>query len=231
MSKLKFITSAAALSVVAFLTASPASAAVILFQDDFNRGASLGGGYYGQDTLGNGWTEVEDDPTGDVAIRGTVSDNSGNYVRLRDNISGGPPDAGVAQLAGISTAGHNNITLSYDLAPHSVETNCCGIDTITVEWKLTTDMSWTLVQTHTATANSSAFFTTVDALGAGAANITNLQFRFWTDVSTSSDEWRLDNVVLMGDLIPRSTVPEPGTLSLLGLGLLGAGIARRRKKA
>jgi hypothetical protein len=35
----------------------------------------------------------------------------------------------------------------------------------------------------------------------------------------------LDNVVLIGGETP---VPEPGTISLLGLGILGLGVVRRR---
>jgi hypothetical protein len=38
-----------------------------------------------------------------------------------------------------------------------------------------------------------------------------------------------DGVGGVGRLVP--TVPEPGTLALLGLGLIGAGFARRRKQA
>lgn len=41
----------------------------------------------------------------------------------------------------------------------------------------------------------------------------------------------IDNLVAIADDAPDAEVPEPGTLGLLGLGLLGAAVARRRTAA
>lgn len=52
----------------------------------------------------------------------------------------------------------------------------------------------------------------------------------WQFVNVFGRGGGLSHVQLYGGS-PSTNVPEPGTLALLGLGLLGAGVARRRKQA
>jgi hypothetical protein len=67
-------------------------------------------------------------------------------------------------------------------------------------------------------ANQGLFYVTILA----AKNIVGGSILFSN--STSNDGWGIDDITI-------GNVPEPGTLLLLGLGLLGLGIARRRTQA
>ena len=194
--------------VLAAFIASPASAAII-FQDNFNRANS--------DTVGNGWVELEDD-SNDVRVKNST-------LRLRDTLSG-EPDAAASQLGGLSSLGIFNITLSYDWARLNDESE--NSDKLHVEWKLTTDSSWNNLATHSLGGGSSLKSETV-SLGSGAENVNNLQIRFWTDVSTSKEGAKIDNVVLSGNYV-YVAVPEPGTLVLFGLGILGIGYLGWRRR-
>ncbi|MDY6948681.1 MAG: PEP-CTERM sorting domain-containing protein [Pseudomonadota bacterium] len=73
----------------------------------------------------------------------------------------------------------------------------------------------------------------------GTGNRPDEWFVYSLDPLVSNGSWQFVNVFGRGgglshvQLYGRSAanVPEPGTLALLGIGLLGAGIARRRKQA
>jgi hypothetical protein len=194
--------------------AGPATAAVIL-TDDFNRSEAS--------TVGNGWTETEND-SNDVAI-----DN--NRLMLRDEIDG-TIDAAASRTSGISTVGYTDIVLSYKWA------RLRGSDTedvLHVQWRAGPAGTWQDVATHTLGGSGNPFRTEDVSLGALAEGVADFELRFWTDVSDEDEGAYIDNVVLSGTLPAESartsSVPEPGTLALLGLGLAGIVAVRRRRSA
>ncbi|HEY0681456.1 MAG TPA: PEP-CTERM sorting domain-containing protein [Steroidobacter sp.] len=52
----------------------------------------------------------------------------------------------------------------------------------------------------------------------------------WRFVKLTDRDGRLSHIKLFG-VSPPKTVPEPGTLALLGIALMGVGLARRRKRS
>jgi hypothetical protein len=209
-------------AVVATLwTASPASAAQI-FSDTFTRSNS--------NTVGNGWAELNNGAS-DVAIVGMPANGR---LMLRDedaiNNQGVVIDAAATQT--ISTLGYQNITLSFDWA---ALTDSDASDLLIAEWRIGSG-TW---NTTAGAINLASFGLGGDGsftgsgtlnLGASAANQSDIQFRFRTNVSDDDEGALIDNVVLSGTALTTTQVPEPASLTLFGSGLLGFGAMIRRRR-
>jgi len=202
------------MSVIAvFLCACSSASAVVIFSDDFNRDNS--------NTVGNGWNEI-DDENNDVAIKD-------NALMLRDNRSFWIFDLiDAAASNNASTTGFHDIFLDFDW---KASDNTESSDKLYVSWTNADGifdglLGWTELW---STSLGGSNFVSV-SLGAitDFNNLANLKFAFWTDVSSSREAAYIDNVVLRGTL---TKVSNPSSVALLGLGLMGLGIARRKKSA
>jgi hypothetical protein len=58
--------------------------------------------------------------------------------------------------------------------------------------------------------------------------IGNSAWLFWDDSGAGPDD-NHDDMIIRAVFTPATSVPEPGTLAPFGLGLLGIGLARRKK--
>ncbi|TYK64970.1 PEP-CTERM sorting domain-containing protein [Colwellia echini] len=202
------------IATAAALTLFCASAsATIIFEDDFNRADS--------NTVGNGWSTIEDD-NNDVAI-------VNGALRLRDFIWFSV-DAEAAHANSTESFKDIYIDFSWDeLGPSDSN------DTLSLSWS-NNGTNWNNLWT-TGLGGSQGFESVSVGAITGADDLSTFTFRFSTDVtdflSGNFEGALIDNVVLRGTAlaVPAVSVPEPLSIALLGLGLAGIGLSRRKKSA
>jgi hypothetical protein len=91
------------LGAALLLSSVGSGSAVTIFSDDFNRSIS--------DTVGNLWTETESAPSS-VSIVHVTGAAGDNQLKLQGSLGNNTDlDAAVAQLAGLSSAGLQNLSL------------------------------------------------------------------------------------------------------------------------
>lgn len=130
----------------------------------------------------------------------------------------------------ISTLTYQNITLKYYRTTDALEGGGTD-DNLLAQWKLTSSGSWNTLETVTKFTSNDEWSQVFFNLPASADNASiDLRFQVNHNGGNADDFGLIDSVELLAGSQTSlgSTIPEPATFSLLGLGLLG--LLRFRKK-
>lgn len=168
-----------------------AATGVTLFSDGFEGAGDFTGWTR---SGGTQWKEDDNDPhTGDRHIKVKGSTDTEDDVLQKD----------------VSTAGYENVTLSYW---YQVKSGLESDDHVYVEWS-TDGIAWNEVYDITDEAAGSWKMKVHAPLAIGADDSADFRIRFRADLGQGSDEVYIDDVLLVGDDIDEVAPPTPTHLS------------------
>lgn len=169
------------LSAGALFAVPQTAQAATLFSDGFESGD-----FSNWSSVGGDWDIINDTHAGSDAAE--VKDTGSSSDELRKNVS---------------TSGSQNITLSYW---YKIPAGLSSDDEVIVQWSNNGGSTWNDVINYDDTATVSNWVSASHVLPSGANNSANFRFRFFASSLSSSDKFRLDDVLLTGDAMPGTIV-------------------------
>ncbi|MBY0539277.1 peptidoglycan-binding protein [Patescibacteria group bacterium] len=162
------------------LLAFPQNAqAATLFSDGFETG-----NFSQWSAADNDWDIINDTHGGSSAAE--VKDANGDELRKN-----------------ISTVGSQNIVLSYW---YKIPGGLSADDELEVQWSSNGGSTWTTIVNYDDSPTQSNWLQASHSLPSGANNNANFRIRFYGSSLSSSDKFRLDDVLLTGDAMPGTIV-------------------------